>query len=436
MQLDIRNAQVEPDEVALHVETLEPYIQKLKEVAEAVDFTSPEASINLPSDLTQREVISALHQEIENVELKYIFLIGIGGSNLGTKAVYDALYGYADTIKENREPKIIFVDTNDTTLLQSALHVVKNQISSINEVLLISISKSGGTTETIVNTEIVLKGLLDKFGDESYERVVGITGEGSVFEKELKSKGIRILHIPEKVGGRFSVFSPVGLFPLLAAHIDIDELLSGALDMRNRCLDDTFSKNTAMQSAIAIYLANRRGQRINTNFVFHPELESLGKWYRQLLAESTGKKENRKGDTVYAGITPEVSVGSTDLHSMAQLYLGGPNDKITTFINSTNDEDDIDISDRIFNLIPEVTKKTNKEVMDAIYNGVKAAYEKSGRPFIEISFEDLSLYEIGAFMQFKMMEVMFLAELLNIDAFNQPSVEEYKVETKRILKEK
>jgi len=438
MLVNITHARVEADEAAERAEELLPYIQSLKEVAEVADFEAPEASINLPSDLALREVVLALHLEVERPNLKYIFLIGIGGSNLGVKAIYDALFGYADSIKNVHAPKIIFVDTNSTLLLRSTLELIDSSIENIDEFLTITISKSGGTTETIANTEIILEALVRKFGEGVYERTVGITGEGSEYEKELKTKGIRTLHIPKQVGGRYSVFSAVGLFPLLLAHIDIDELLSGALNMRNLCLDETFSENIALQSAISIFLSNKNGKTINTNFIFHPELESLGKWYRQLMAESVGKREDEKGNSICAGITPEVSIGSTDLHSMAQLYLGGPNDKITTFINTAGDQDSIIVNkERIINnIIPELGGRTNKDIMDSIYEGVKAAYSKGGRPFIEVLLEDISPYEIGAFMQFKMMEMMYLGRLFNVNPFNQPSVENYKTETKKILSEK
>jgi len=113
MKLSITEAGVNADDVAGEVEKLTPYIEHLNEVAEAVNFEAPESSINLPSDLALREVVLALHQELEEGTLKYIFLIGIGGSNLGTKAIYDAFFSYEDMLNKERAPKIIFVDTNN-----------------------------------------------------------------------------------------------------------------------------------------------------------------------------------------------------------------------------------------------------------------------------------------------------------------------------------
>ncbi len=437
MRIDITHARLRPDDVAEQVEKLEAYTEHLREVTKTNDLEADEASINLPSDLAQREVVGALHQELQHASLKYIFLLGIGGSNLGTKAIYDALTGFEDAILQDHTPRIIFVDTNETALISSVTKLIEESIQSPEEFLAITISKSGGTTETIVNTEIILSKLYEKCGDSMFERIVAITGEDSAFDRLLREKNIRTVYIPEKVGGRYSVFSPVGLFPLLTAHIDVDGLLAGALDMRNECLKPEFSANNALQSAIVHYIHARDGRRISTHFIFHPQLESLGKWYRQLLAESIGKHEDRSGNVVCAGITPEISIGSTDLHSMAQLYLGGPHDKLTTFIKTTKSEEGVEVpKNRFFSdIVPEVSCKNTEDVMSAIYEGTMQAYQDASRPYMEVVFEDLSPYEIGAFMQFKMIEVMYLGVLFDVNPFDQPSVEQYKIETKKRLKE-
>ncbi len=193
--------------------------------------------------------------------------------------------------------------------------------------------------------------------------------------------------------------------------------------------------NPAAQSALVAYQCYQHGQMVHDTFVFNPELESLGKWYRQLLGESLGKAVQGEGDTARVGFVPTVSVGSTDLHSVAQLYLGGPARTLTTFIHANvTAHPHTSPAERVFpDLAPMIAGKTTAEIMEAILQGTKTAYNNQALPFMEIVFDDLTPFELGAFMQFKMMEIMYLGRLFGVDAFSQPAVELYKVETKKIL---
>jgi len=246
---------------------------------------------------------------------------------------------------------------------------------------------------------------------------------------------VTYLTIPKQVGGRYSVLSAVGLFPLCALGVDIDALHQGASDIRSYCLNDDLAHNPAAQSAAVVAYHHQSGKIISDTFVFNSELESLGKWYRQLLGESIGKEHDVDGNQVFTGITPTVSVGSTDLHSVGQLYLGGPKDKLTTFVYSTDESQKLLVpNERTFSSVVEmVNGKTTNDVMSAILEGVKIAYNKQQVPFMSVELASITPYEIGAFMQFKMMEMMYLGKLLNVNPFDQPNVESYKLETKRIL---
>ena len=203
-------------------------------------------------------------------------------------------------------------------------------------------SKSGGTTETIANFEILLN-ILKKY-KKKYEKYVVVTTDkdSKLWNLSLK-KGFDTLEIPKKVGGRFSVLSSVGLFPLGIIGVDIYQLLKGAKLMKNSCLNKNIIKNPAALSASLIYLHRLNDIKIHDLFIFNYDLESLGKWYRQLMGESIGKEYDKNMIRVFEGITPTVSIGSTDLHSMAQLYLGGPYDKFTTFVRIEKNREEIDI---------------------------------------------------------------------------------------------
>ena len=340
--------------------------------AYAQSFDEPFAL--LPADEKLLRDIEAIAAKTVSASVRYILLIGIGGSNLGAKAVYDALYGSFDTLEPARFPKMLFADTMDPEYNDRLARFLKT--IPREELLVIAVSKSGTTVESAENLKFA----------PAETPIVFITDRGSPWWEEASARNAERLEIPKEIGGRFSVFSSAGLFPLRAARIDIAAFRNGAA---------AITAANALFSAAALFLHSQQGKNIHNTFFFHPELESLGTWYRQLLAESIGK--NGKG------ITPTVSLGTTDLHSVGQLYLGGPRDTITTFVNAP----------------------TNR-AMTAIYEGVKKTYQNRGIPFMEILLPDLSPHSLGAFMQFKMMEVVLLAKLLNVNAFDQPDVDAYK----------
>ena len=183
-----------------------------------------------------------------------------------------------------------------------------------------------------------------------------------------------------------------------------------------------------MTSAAILYLLSQQGKNINDNFIFLPQLESMGKWYRQLMGESVGKEGK--------GITPTVSIGSTDLHSVGQLYLGGPKDKITTFIYATEELAETTVPEKlIYGLVPVIKGKKIHSIMNAIVQGTKIAYKNQELPHMEIGFDKIDEEALGEFLQFKMIEMMYLGHLMNVNTFDQPHVELYKVETKKILEE-
>ncbi len=250
---------------------LTPYIETLKAALEMGQYVVPESSINLPSDTRVINEVQAMVAKKVSQSLRYIFVIGIGGSNLGTKAIYDALNAVQH---EGRE--LVFIDTVSVAQLQTA-KIILSTLTKPDELLLISISKSGGTTETLANTEILIEIGFTKWGGEIKNRLVVITDEDSEFEKSALARGVDVLTMPKLVGGRFSIFTAVGLFPLAALGIPVAKLLEGAADIRTSCLNLDINFNPAAQSALVAYQAYQHGQIVHDTFVFNPELESLGK---------------------------------------------------------------------------------------------------------------------------------------------------------------
>ncbi|NBD74261.1 hypothetical protein GVX82_04460, partial [Patescibacteria group bacterium] len=184
-----------------------------------------------------------------------------------------------------------------------------------------------------------------------------------------------------------------------------------------------------------LYAHYEAGISIHDTFLFAPALTALGFWYRQLMGESVGKECDREGHVVNAGLTPTVSIGSTDLHSVGQLYLGGPRDKVTTFVWVAAPHDTVSLpAERSFpGVVPMIAGRDAGEVMHAILEGTKAAYRAAERPYLEVVVPQLDAHSLGQVLQMKMLEIMYLAELMQVNAFDQPNVESYKIETKRLL---
>lgn len=412
---------------------LSSYVERLRNVADDGGYSADESSINLPFDKDLLDAVTRVCKDKVTKKLKYVVVIGIGGSKLGTKAIYDARCGFFDVVEPNCLPKLLFVDTTHAAFLDRFEQFLHDEVRHPEEIIVNAISKSGGTTETAANTEVILK-MLEARWKKAKDRLVVTTDIGSKLWNSAEEQGIALLPVPKSVGGRYSVFSPVGLFPLMAVGMDVKRLLDGARQMRDVCLEKDPTKNPALASAAILHLQSKRGKTINDNFFFDPELESLGKWYRQLMGESVGKEKDRSGKTVHAGITPTVSIGSTDLHSMGQLYLGGPLDKLTTFVRADSTSHIRTPGRLAFPLVNGIAGKRIVDIMRAIYGGVTSAYRKKKLPFTEIRLADTSERSLGEFLQFKMMEIMYLGKLMNVNAFDQPNVELYKTETKKLLR--
>ena len=411
---------------------LQPELQKMNK-ALTLKYENDRASINLPDDKEAYNKIQNLIEKKRKLNPKYVVVVGIGGSNLGTIAVQEAILG---KLYNQLDPptRVLYADTVDTDLINDIISIIEPVLKRGEVILINGVSKSGGTTETISNFEILID-CVKKYHNDYWNHIIVTTDKNSKFWDLAIDKNYDVLEIPKKVGGRFSVFSSVGLFPLGLLGIDIDQLLDGARNMRDKCLNSDIKSNPAMLSASLIFLHHKKKKSIVDLFLFSTDLESIGKWYRQLMGESIGKEFDRDNKQVFQGITPTVSIGSTDLHSMAQLYLGGPFDKFTTFIKVNNSKSNRIIPDfsDYSKLVDGIQKKPLADVMDAILQGIQTAYMKGKRPFTEIILPDKSAFSVGELLQFKMMEIMYLGFLLNVNPFNQPNVESYKIETKKIL---
>ncbi len=410
---------------------LEPEIDRII-AAQKKEYETEYASVYAPFDEDAIAHIIDVVQEKKDLNPLMLIIIGIGGSHLGTAAVHEALNG-AFYNELGPECKLYFIDSVDTDRVHIIVQLMEQELQSGNNVLLNVISKSGTTTETIANF-FVLYQILKKYKQDAASNYIIVTSdENSPLHEFAKKNNCTFLPVPKNVGGRFSVFTSVGLFPLEFVGIDIKELVRGARDAFLQCTDKDIEKNSAALSASLLHYHYQHGVYIHNMFIFWQDGQKLGYWYRQLLAESIAKEYDKDGKQVFMGITPTVSVGSTDLHSVAQLYLGGPKNMFTTFITIGEEQKVIVVPKDSEKINKEVAGKTLYEILSAIVTGTMIAYKKQELPYIECVLRQKNAYFIGMFLQCKMIEILYLGYLCNVNPFNQPHVELYKTQTKRLL---
>lgn len=389
------------------------YLEKLQSIYTHKNYSAQEASVCLPSDESMLKAIEKVGEGLGS-DLKAVIVIGIGGSNLGAQAVYEAVEG-------STRP-LFFLDTCDTWSMHQVLQSLRGlEISAWNELAVLCVSKSGTTTETIANFSSLLAQLTDWLGPVVPSSIVVIADQDTGAESLAKQEGYAFLSIPHRVGGRFSVLSAVGLLPLLLCGIPVSRLLEGA---QAQLVNDCSLESCAALYASFLYSELSQGKNIHDFFIFEPRLESLGKWVRQLYAESLGKDGK--------GMLPTVSIGSTDLHSVVQYYFGGNIALVTTFI-SADTEQDFKTSEVGVSLVSGIKGKSLNSIKQAILQAVKTTYARNRIAYASVHFPTLTAETVGAFLQFQMTTVMILGMLMEVNAFDQPNVEDYKKDLRAIL---
>ena len=424
------NSLVSPEKITQTLKHLSSEIDTIS-YARTQQYNSPYASINLPFDHDTIREVNALAQKKLTLQPKAIIVIGIGGSSLGTIAVLEALQG--KFYNDHQEIQFYCIETVDSDTTTHVFNLAENILKNGNTILVNVVSKSGSTTETIANFKVFLS-LLKKYYPHNYhEYIVTTTDKDSILYKESIKLNFSVLTIPTLVGGRYSVFSAVGLFPLIMCGINCQLLLEGAAQAVNFTLSQSSSDPAALSASI-VWNLYAQNYKTHDTFLFSVDLESVGKWYRQLLGESIGKEYNNENKQVHIGINPTVSIGSNDLHSVGQFYLAGPHTIFTTFITTEHNKTTIVVPhSELETVIPIINGVQFSTIMNAIFHGTTIAYAKNKLPFVTFILPEKSEFYIGQFMQIKMIEIIYLGFLFNINPFDQPNVELYKKETRNIL---
>lgn len=396
------------------VKKLQKYREEVQRVISENDNTRPEYSLGHAKNTSVHDTIDAIKKQFKGIS--DLILVGIGGSNLGTEAVHAAL-------GENKV-KLHTLDTVSSFAIDQLLLELK-AIRSVKKLAVCVISKSGGTAETLVNAGVLLEQLEKKFKKAIYKQTIFIGNAGTEFMKAGKRLGVTTVVMPEIVGGRYSVSTEVGLVPLALLGHDTDAFIAGLLDASAEEFESVVAENAAR---FYTYL-DKKYQHYNF-FAFEPRLYKLGTWFRQLSAESLGKTKDRSGKPVTKGFLPSIST-AVELHSMGQMYLSGYAGVYTDFV--TFDDDTIDFQVPKSGIAKKYGKFTVSEVAAGIYGGVMGAYQEKNLPYRSVIFDENLTYSLGLFMGMRMLETMYVAELMNLNAFDQPNVELYKNKTRDIL---
>jgi len=360
----------------------------------------------------------------QNSDIEHLVVIGIGGSSLGLKAIYRTLKNTNDFSK-----KIHFLESTDPIAIKAELEKVE-----LKKTHFFVISKSGTTIETTAIYKYILGLLKEAKINEDY-RFTFVTDKGSLLEAHAKTKKSFCLYIPKNVGGRFSVLSAVGLAPLSLIEVDIKALLDGAKQIKKSFFEDGYIKDTLLKKA-TYYAKNSMKYNINTLFVYSESFKYFTEWYVQLWGESLGKKQLHSSFNV--GLTPVGIIGPKDQHSFLQLIVEGLRDKSVTFLKIDNFNADINIPDIKLDGLGNLDNINNLSFNSLINlqadSVIDSLLSKGDIPIDTITLECIDEKNLGKFIYYYELLTSLVANMIGVDAYNQPGVEEAKVILKKKLK--
>jgi glucose-6-phosphate isomerase len=348
-------------------------------------------------------------------------VIGIGGSYLGARAVLEAAR------LENGKPEVVFAGQSLGT---SALREVRRRLER-RDFRLCCISKSGTTLEPALGFRILRGDLVERYGEAEADRRITVVTDArrGALREMATARGWDAFVIPDDVGGRFSVLTPVGLLPLAVAGVDVRALLAGAAAMREVCAATDLRENPAHLYAAVRYALSQRGFFTEVLATFQPELQLLGEWWKQLFGESEGKSGK--------GVFPASAVYTTDLHSLGQYLQDGRRSLLETFLVAREDAPAITVPAAPGDNDLDGLEYLAGERVDAInwkaYQGTQRAHLAGGVPCLALEMEQVTTAAVGALIYMFENAVAIGGRLLDVNPFDQPGVEAYKKEMFRLL---
>jgi len=379
-------------------------------------------------------------------EVDRVVSLGIGGSYMGARALFEALcHPWHNELSRDARggvPRIYFEGNNvDSDVQRALLDMLPSDASAAKDVTdrwaTVVISKSGGTLETAISFRLFRQALENYFGagsDEVKRYIVPVTGDVGKLRNITNEQGYAASYpIPDGVGGRFSIFTAVGLLPAAVLGLDIRELLRGAADITECFRTAAAGSNPVLDYTAVCHAFENRGATIRVLSTWGKRLEAAGLWYDQLLSESLGKM-NEAGEQ--KGATPITGVNTRDLHSRGQQHQEGRLDKLITnvIVESTNSEPiavpkfDSDLDD-----LNRYSNRTIADVLSAAIQGTNQAYAEANRPTADLVLPSLNEHTLGQFFQMLMLATVLEGRLIDINPYGQPGVEAYKKNTMALL---
>ncbi len=375
---------------------------------------------DLPRDRAAAEAAVSLGRDLA-ARFENLLVLGIGGSSLGGRAILSALcHPFHNLLPRERRgaPRVFFPDNSDPATFEALLGTL-----DLGETCFATVTKSGGTAETMAQHLALRERCLARFGAEGYrDRCVLVTDPAKGALRAIaQAEGLRALSVPPNVGGRFSALSAVGLLPAAAAGVDVTALLEGAAAMEARCRSGSLSENPALLYAAALHLLDvRKGRRIHVLMPYADALRDTGDWFVQLWAESLGKRPD-------VGPTPFRAVGATDQHASLQLMVEGPHDKVVTLVRVVEPRADLAMAVpegyRAHAEIAYLDGHTMGELIEAERRATGAALRRAGRPTAAIELPRLDARSVGELLMLLELATAYAGGLYGVNAFDQPGVE-------------
>jgi glucose-6-phosphate isomerase len=362
------------------------------------------------------------NKHLKNNTVRDIVVVGIGGSSLGTKAVYQFL---ADQIKTTR--RLYFLENVDPVEITRTLKKINK-----NKAIFIIISKSGSTIETTsIFKYIMAKYKMSFKSKDDIQRLIAITDKNSSLSKLAFKNGIKQFNIPLNVGGRFSVLSAVGIIPLALMNFDVKNVLNGAKEY----IDSFFNKNEKkLLEKAYFYTKSAKKFPINVMFSYSSQFIYFNQWYVQLWAESLGKLD-KFGNNV--GLTPIHLVGSVDQHSFLQLIIQGPKNKTVTILKVDNFKQNIKIPKIELDYLDKVNYINGHKFNTLLNSECEATYDTLADekiPADAIILDEISAYNIGALISYYELLTSAVGQMLEINTYDQPGVEFGKIKLVKMFK--
>lgn len=375
----------------------------------------------------EKEALLTLGEKAKDFDV--LISIGVGGSYLGNQTLFDLFCGpyWNEMTKEERKgyPKVYFAGQNvDPVSLSELADCIRREQKRAGRrlhVLLLVISKSGTTIEPVS----AVQGLEKLLSDVCDLHLMAITDKAKGRIRPLAEKQhFPCFTVPDGIGGRFSVFSQVGLVFGMLTGIDIREFLKGAAMVEEACGSEEIEENPALLVAALKYIA-MRDYGISTEIImpYGDKLRSLGWWYAQLLGESLGKKYDLGKHEVFNGRTPVASVGTTDMHSLTQEHQQGKKNKLVQFISVKEPTRDVEVECNEKDATGPVPMS---RMLDAALRANEEALASEGRMSCHITMERLTPFHVGALMYFFFLAIAYEGALEEVNAYDQPGVEDYK----------